>query len=210
MTALAGQGVAPPPDSLRRAIQDVFARPEYRWEDSRVILRWLALQWLSFMDWLNALHNSHPTQYALLLGAATLLLVAILVHFGYIAIRILRPTLRTERASAIGGGSVGDVGVHLRLAAGLATTGRYADALAHRFLALLLQLDARNAVAFRPSKTPAEYLGEARVDAAGQAELSALVAQLYRHVFAAEPCDARGYEAFGMLADRIGDRVAPR
>lgn len=207
MTALAGQVGSTPPDSLRRAIQDVFARPEYRWEDSRVLLRWLGMQWLSFMDWLNALHKTHPTQYAVLLVVATVLLVTILTHFGYVALRILRPTLRTEVAPSAGH-PVDDVRAHLGRAAALAMAGRYAEALAHRFIALLLELDARKAVIFRPSKTPAEYVGQAKVDAAGQAALSALVAQLYRHVFAAVPCDAQGYAAFGMLADRIGGHVA--
>jgi len=207
--ALASQAGAAPPDSLRRAIQEVFARPEYRWADSRVILRWLGTQWLTFMDWLNALQRTHPTQYAVLLAVAAMLLVAILVHFGYIAVRILRPTLSTGPAPRARGRPVDDVRLHLDRAADCAVAGRFAEALAHRFLALLLQLDARQVVKFHASKTPAEYVGEARVDAVGQADLSALVSRLYRHLFAAVPCDARGYEEFGMLAERIGAHVAP-
>lgn len=209
ITALASQGGAAPPDSLRRAIDEVFARPEYRWADSRVILRWLGTQWLAFMDWLNALQRSHPTQYALLLAAAVTVLVAILVHFGYIAVRILRPTLSPGPTPAAADRLVNDEQAHLARAVDLAAAGRYAEALAHRFFALLLQLDARHAVKFQVSKTPAEYVGEARVDAEGQADLRALVSRLYRHLFAAVPCDARGYEEFGMLAARIGEHVAP-
>ena len=208
ITALASQAGATPPDSLRRAIAEVFARPEYRWADSRVVLRWLGTRWLAFMDWLNALQRSHPTQYAVLLGVAVVMLVAILVHFGYIVVRIVRPTLSMGPRPASPGRPVDDVGTHLSRAAGLAVAGRYAEALSHRFLALLLQLDARRAVHFHASKTPAEYVGEARVDAEGQADLSALVSRLYRHLFAAVPCDARGYEEFGMLAERIGEHVA--
>ena len=102
-----------------------------------------------------------------------------------------------------------DVRAHLGRATDLAVAGRYAEALAHRFLALLLQLDARRAIKFHVSKTPAEYVGEARVDAEGRADLRALVSRLYRHLFAAVPCDARGYEEFGMMAARIGEHVAP-
>jgi len=209
ITALASQGDAAPPDSLRRAIADVFAGPEYRWADSRVILRWLGTQWQTFLDWLNAFQRSHPTQYAVLLAVAVALLVAILVHFAYIAVRILRPTLSTGPTSAAAGQPVNDVRAHLGRATDLAVAGRYAEALAHRFLALLLQLDARRAIKFHVSKTPAEYVGEARVDAEGRADLRALVSRLYRHLFAAVPCDARGYEEFGMMAARIGEHVAP-
>ena len=156
ITALASQGDAAPPDSLRRAIADVFAGPEYRWADSRVILRWLGTQWQTFLDWLNAFQRSHPTQYAVLLAVAVALLVAILVHFAYIAVRILRPTLSTGPTSAAAGQPVNDVHAHLGRATDLAVAGRYAEALAHRFLALLLQLDARRAIKFHVSKTPAE------------------------------------------------------
>ncbi len=210
MIALAGQGGAVPPDSLRRAVAEVFARPEYRWEDSRVLLRWLGMQWFSFLDWLNALHSRHPAQYAVLLTAAIVLLVAILVHLGYIAVRILRPMLSTESAPLATDRPVDEVGAHLDQAARLATAGRYAEALAHRFAALLLRLDARRAVSFHPAKTPAEYLGEARVDAEGQDGLRALVVTLYRHVFAAVPCDAQGYQDFGLLAARVEQHVTPR
>src|SRR2546422_6493963 len=37
--------------------------------------------------------------------------------------------------------------------------------------ALVLELERRRALAFHPSKTPAEYVGEARLDAAGRASL---------------------------------------
>jgi len=208
ITALPSRAGAVPPDSLRRAIEEVFARPEYRWADSRVILRWLGTQWLIFMDWLNALQRSHPTQYAVLLVLAVVMLVAILVHFGYVVVRIVRPTLSTGSTPPAPGRPVDDVRTHLGRAADLAVAGRYPEALAYRFLALVLLLDARRAVRFDASKTPAEYVGEARVDPEGQADLSALVSRLYRHLFAAVPCDARGYEEFGMLAERIGEHVA--
>jgi len=87
--------------------------------------------------------------------------------------------------------------------------GRYAEALAHRFVALVLDLERRRALAFHPSKTPAEYVGEARLDAAGRASLAELVARLYRHLFGGVPCDAGGYREFGAAADEVGRHVAP-
>jgi len=210
IAAQASQVGVPPPDSLRRAIREVFSRSEFRWEDSRLVLHWLGTLWLGFLDWLNAFQKTHPTRFALLLAVAIVALAAILVHFVYIALRILRPTLATERGPAPAGQPVDDVRAHLTRAAELAGAGRYTDALAHRFVALVLQLDARHVLRFRPSKTPAEYVGEAQVGAEDRAGLGALVSALYRHVFAAVPCDATTYATLGTLADRVGERVAPR
>src|SRR6266566_541580 len=55
--------------------------------------------------------------------------------------------------------------------------GRYVEALAHRFLAVVLELDRLKALRFHVSKTPAEYVGEARLTDAGRASLAGLVAQ---------------------------------
>ena len=81
----------------------------------------------------------------------------------------------------------------------LARAGRYAEALGQRFLALVLELDRRKALRFHASKTPAEYVGEARLTDRGRASLAGLVAQLYRHLFAAVPC--------GSCAAGFGSRV---
>jgi len=58
----------------------------------------------------------------------------------------------------------------------LARAGRYAEALGHRFLALVLELDRRKALRFHASKTPAEYVWEARLTEMGRASLAGLVA----------------------------------
>src|SRR3989442_12155445 len=89
---------------------------------------------------------------------------------GYVVWRITRPTARTPAGGAegIGGRELADARAHRARAEELARAGRYAEALAHRFVALVLELERRRALAFHPSKTPAEYVGEARLDAAGR------------------------------------------
>jgi len=63
-------------------------------------------------------------------------------------------------------------------------------------------------VQFDTSKTPAEYIGETRLVAEARATLVGLVERLYRHVFGAEPCDARAYDEFGAAAQSVTRHVA--
>ena len=109
------------------------------------------------------------------------------------------------------GGKVMDASAHLALAEDLARARRYAEALAHRFMAVLLELDRRKALRFHASKTPAEYIGEVKLDDSGRASFASLVAALYRHLFGAVPCDAVEYAAFGAAAQELarGPHVVP-
>ena len=204
-----GQGV--PPDSLRAALREVFARSEYRWNERPDPWGWILAVWYRLLDWLDAVQRGHPAGFKVLLALSALVLVGLLAHMGYVVWRITRPTARTPAlgAGGIGGRELADASAHRARAEELARSGRYAEALAHRFVALVLELERRRALAFHPSKTPAEYVGEARLDAAGRASLAELVARLYRHLFGGVPCDAGGYREFGAAADEVGRHVAP-
>ena len=205
------QGI--PPDSLRAALREVFARPEYRWNERPDPWAWIVAVWDRLLDWLDGLQRGHPAGFKVLLALLTLVLVGLLAHMGYVVWRITRPTARTpawgEGAGGIGAPELADGRAHRLGAEELARAGRYAEALAHRFVALVLDLERRRALAFHPSKTPAEYVGEARLDAAGRASLAELVAGLYRHVFGGIPCDEGGYREFGAAADELRSHVAP-
>ena len=205
------QGI--PPDSLRAALREVFARPEYRWNERPDPWAWIVAVWDRLLDWLDGLQRGHPAGFKVLLALLTLVLVGLLAHMGYVVWRITRPTARTpawgEGAGGIAAPELADTRAHRLRAEELARAGRYAEALAHRFVALVLDLERRRALVFHPSKTPAEYVGEARLDAAGRASLAELVARLYRHVFGGIPCDEGGYREFGAAADELGSHVAP-
>ena len=204
-----GQGVLP--DSLRTALRDVFARPEYRWSERPDPWGWVIGVWYRLLDWLDTVQRGHPAGFKVLLALSALVLVGLLAHMGYVVWRITRPTARTPAVGAegIGGRELADARAHRARAEELARAGRYAEALAYRFVALVLELERRRALAFHPSKTPAEYVGEARLDAAGRASLAELVARLYRHLFGGVPCDEGGYREFGAAADELGRHVAP-
>jgi len=190
----------------------VFARPEFQWVERRPLLAWLARQWQNLIDWLNRMSGQHPLGFDIGMALVVVALVVLLVHMGYVMWRIVRPGVRTGEAKATAGATlIMDAATHLAMADELARAGRYAEALGHRFLALVLELDRRKALRFHASKTPAEYVGEARLTDRGRASLAGLVAQLYRHLFAAVPCDAVEYATFGAGATELvrGQYVVP-
>ncbi|MGH7520590.1 MAG: hypothetical protein ACREMI_04885 [Gemmatimonadales bacterium] len=201
-----------PPDSLRRVVTEVFARPEYRWVEHQRVASWLSRQWLALLQWLDRLELQHPIGYNVALVLVIIALVALLVHIGYVIWRIVQPAARIGTAvSPLAGRRVLDAAAHRELAERLARAGRYAEALAHRFLAVVLDLDRRKALRFHLSKTPAEYVSEARLSDAGRATLAGLVAQLYRHLFGALPCGVDEYQTFDAAARALteGPYVVP-
>ena len=201
------QGI--PVDSLRRAVAEVFARPAYRWATGRSPLEWVFEQLGRFLDWLARAEASHPAAFQALLVLLVATLLGVLAHMGYVVWRITRPTAQTAgRVAGATGLRLEDARAHRERAERLAHEGRYAEALAHRFIAMLLDLDRDEALKFHPSKTPAEYVGEARLDAAGRASLGLLVARLYGHLFGAAPCDEQAYREFASQADLLHEHVA--
>jgi uncharacterized protein DUF4129 len=193
-------------------VGEVFARPEFDWVERQRLVSWIVRQWHNLVSWLDLLAERHPVGYSIGLVLVVVALLLLLVHIGYVVWRIVRPGARTGTAApATPGGVIMDAAAHLERADALASAGRYAEALAHRFLAVVLELDRRKALRFHASKTPAEYVGEARLTDTGRASLASLVAQLYRHLFGAVPCDASAYESFRAAAQQLarGQDVVP-
>ena len=172
-------------------------------------LLWLRNLWYRAVDWLNSLAGDHPIAFNLLVAALAVVLVALLVHVGYVVWRILRPTAGSSRGGSAAAAAVLDARSRLARAEELARAGRFAEALGHRFLAVVLELERADAVRFRASKTPAEYVGEVRLDDTGRTTFAALVAQLYRHLFGAVPCDEAEYREFGATAQQLTRHVLP-
>jgi hypothetical protein len=190
-------------------VGEVFARPEFQWVERRRALSWLTNLWQNLIDWLNQLAEQHPVGFNVGLALVIVAVALLAVHIGYVVWRIVRPTARTEGSARAAGAAVVTAATHLARAAELARAGRYAEALGHRFLAVVLELDRLDVLRFHASKTPAEYVGEARLDDTGRSSFAALVAQLYRHLFGAVPCNETEYRAFGETAQTVGRHVAP-
>lgn len=200
-----------PADSLRAVLREVFAARAYEWKVRPRPWTWLQDLLGRVLDWIDGLHAAHPVVYYALLGAMTAMLVAILVHVSYVVSRALRSTGPTEGAAEAASVPNRNVAWHLTEARRLSAAGRYAEALAHRFVALLLELDGRDAVRYHPSKTPAEYVAEARLDHAGRSEFAGLVGLLYQHVFGGIPCGPDEWGLFDRQASAVtADHAAPR
>jgi hypothetical protein len=200
------QGI--PADSIRHAVREVFAQPAYDWV--QVAHRhWLRDLWYRFREWLDRFSAQHPVGAQLLFWGALLVLVALLLHVGLTVWRIYRATVdRPAPGGPPPAGAPDDARTYGARAEALARAGRYSEALAYRFLALVLELDRIEVVRFHPSKTPAEYVHEARLGAQDRASLASLVSRLYHHVFGAEPLDERGYRDFGATAGAVLDAAS--
>jgi hypothetical protein len=199
------------PDSLSAALRAVFAARAYQWKGTGTssAFAWLMERLQRALAWMEHLRLTFPIHYYILLSVLTVVLVAILVHMTWVVWRSLRPVSGPEAPVAIPG-PVRNAAWHLAEALRLGAAGRFAEALAHRFLAAVLELDERRVVQFHPSKTPAEYAREARLDDRGRADLADLVASLYRHLFGGAPCDVAEWRRFDAQAAGIGLYVATR
>ncbi len=194
-------------DSLVTIIDQVFSAGEYQWNESAGLRQWMLDAFRSLLNWLDALRETHPVAYLVFVAANIAILVAILVHFGYVIHRTLR-----YRADADGGPDVApeirDASWHLRAARGHGEAGRFVDALAHRFTALVLDLDSRDALRFHPSKTPAEYAGEVRLTSEAREQFRGLINALYTKLFGGVPCTSDEWVAFDRTAGELARHVA--
>lgn len=184
-------------DSIRTVLQQVFAAPEYQWDERRSVLDTLRGWWYGLLGVLEGLRDAHPAVYYVVVGIVVGLLIAIITHVGYVIWQVVRP----PRAARLGEGpptiKPHDADWYLNEARRLMRDGQFVAAVACRFKALLLRLDARGHVTFHPSKTPAEYLLELPRGHVGYGNLSQLVGMLYRHLFGGIECtelDARQFE----------------
>ena len=181
-----------PGDSLRVVLDSVFAAPAYRWVEPTDPFAALRLRFSQLVDWIKHLESNSPALYTVVIGLLVLLLVAILVHVGW----LVWQTLRTPPTAApiLPDAAVRrDADWYRAEADRLADAGRFREAVQADFLALVLTLDGWGTVHFHPSKTPAEYLAEPALRGGSHEEFRRLVRQLYRIVFGGGACDAETY-----------------
>jgi Domain of unknown function (DUF4129) len=200
---------AVPADSVRAVLRQVFAAPEFRWRESPNPLRWIGDALRAVIDWLGALSQSHPGAYVVVMLALLAVSVTLLVHVAWLAWQAVARGVPAGAAAVAPVPAPRDAAWYLERARQLGAAGRFADAVAHRYLALALQLAERRAVAFHPSKTPAELAAEARLEPAARTALQALTATLYGYRFGGEPCDAAAWARFDRGAADLASHAAP-
>src|SRR5262245_35759871 len=125
-------------DSLRAVLDSVFAKPEYHWIERRDSLAFIA-RWLGGLSrWLTALRDAHPLGFRLLLAGLVVVLVASLVHAGWILSRAIRGPGTGIRNPGAPVAVRRDRAWYRSLADRLASEGRFAEAMQAEFLALVL------------------------------------------------------------------------
>jgi hypothetical protein len=198
------------PDSVRAVLKAVFRDPAYapthRLDLLGVVKRWLG--WLA--EQLDRLATRQPALFYALLIALVAVLVAILVHVGYIVWRSVRARQRDEVEGPVAARRARDAAWHLAEFRRLAAAGRYTEALAHRFMALVVGLHAQAALKFDASRTPSEQARVVPLDAAGRAMIERLVDDLYRRLFGGVPCTADDLGVFDGLAAQVEAHGAAR
>jgi len=205
------QSVAGARDSIRATLDSVFATPEFDWERAElpdIIARLRALL-QGINRWFENLMVEHPVIGWLLLAALALLAIALIGHLGYLAWRGIASAREPSASRGEPLPQVRNAAWHLAEARRLRDAGQLAEALAHRFISLLLELDRRKALRFHPSKTPAEYVHEARLAPEGHAALTELVGRLYRFLFGGDTPSPEDFDVFDRRADELGEQVAP-
>jgi Domain of unknown function (DUF4129) len=195
-------------DSLRTAVDAVFAGPSYDW--TPVPDPWAPVRraWNALLDWIDRLREGNPAGYRLLVGALVAVLLGVLLHAAWVAVRTIRAGSRREdEAPKDGVSTARDAAWYAGEVERLVAAGRWVDAMQADFVRLVLQLDARRLVRFHPSRTPSEYAREPALDALARDELRALVRTLYAHAFAHVPADRATFDAWRARA--AVDRYAP-
>jgi hypothetical protein len=194
----------PPEDSLRAALDAVFAGPAYRWVERPDPLR-LLREWVARLnEWLVALRDGSPFWYRALVVVLVLILAAILAHAAWVFWLTVRSATRPDTdAAPVQGPARRDPAALREEADRAAGAGRCGEALRLGFLALALELDARGSVTYAPGKTPGDYAREARLSAGDRRRLGELVRTLYRHVYGAVPVTRE--DCARWLADARGE-----
>jgi len=195
-------------DSLRAVLDSVFAAPGYQWIERHDPLSFITTRIIAFRQWLFDLQTTHPALYQAMLAVMLSVVVGVFVHAAWVFLRTLRSGRESRQAGeSRAAGSRRDREWFLGQAQLLAGEGRFAEALQHEFLALVLALDGRSLLRFHPSKTPAEYGREARLAPDATIEFRALIGALYGFAFGGRPCGPEEFAAW--RARTAPERYAP-
>ena len=190
----------PTAQQVQQAVATVYRRPEY--QERRGVMDWVwarvgeALAWIGDrVGELAALRHTAPVLFWIIVGWLALSAVAILVHLVWTAVKAARrgeeePTGPARVKAARPRGPAEWEAEAARLAA----EGRLREAAAALYQALLLRLDALDAIRFDPSKTPGDYRLEARRDPVAAGALNTFLRLFEPVAFGGRELDRDGWE----------------
>jgi hypothetical protein len=173
-----------PADTLRAALDSVFAAPKYQWVARPHPWRWILEQLRRLTEWFVWLQVASPWTYWAVVIVTLVTLVAILVHAGWLMSRTMRHATPPDAHSGIVRAERRDGAWYRAQALRLAGAGRFPEAMRAWFEGMILDLAAGGLVQWHPSKTPREYVREAKLPAVERERLRALVDGVYDASFA--------------------------
>lgn len=190
-------------DALRAVIDSVFADPAYDWSERPAVLGWLADGWRWLTTVLREFQDANPALFRWFQVALIVVLLAIILHAVWVVVRTTRAASARDRAVGPAPPEVPrTAGWYQAHADELAGQGQFTEAMLAAFHALILDLDRRGVVRYRPSKTPREYIGEATLTSADQERFGSLVGMLYGYVFGHQPCGDSDYRDWLAMASK--------
>ena len=176
-------------DSLRAVLDSVFSSGRYQWAERPDPLAFLREWWLALQQWLASLARNHPDLYVTLIWVAVAVLAGVVLHASWVLVRVVRgATAPPSVVETAEGAGTPDMEWFRAEARRLAQQGQFAEAIRADFQRLILELDARAVVTFRPSKTPAEYVREPGISGSDRGRLADLVHSLYAFAYGGEEC----------------------
>jgi hypothetical protein len=178
---------SPPPEQIRRQVDDIFARPEFA--PAAREPGWLLRHLAELFRWLGSLHNESAVLFWLILIGCLALLALLVGHIIYTLWRAFSYDAGGRRGAR-------EAARRLRLSADLhaealrrAEQGDYTEAVRHLFLSLVHRFDEAGRATLRKAATNHEYLDLLDPQLPVREELAVFVEALDEHWYGQRPAD---------------------
>src|SRR5688572_27056241 len=142
-------------DSIRVVKERVFSSPVYDWIETSDPWRVVREMLQRLLAWFDEFSREHAVARVVLLVTAIAVTVLILAHLGWVLYAAMRSRVVSTGRVLETAAFRRDERWYLEEASRMSREGRFAEAIAARFHALVLRLEQRRALRFHPSKTPA-------------------------------------------------------
>jgi len=199
------------PDSsqVRKALDEVYALPEFAPRTLPGPLQWIADRWealkasiAALLERFQVLETTAPVMFWAMIAGLVVCALAIIGHFVLVARGAWRGRERRSRAQEETGAAAPPRGVAEweEEARRAAAEGRLRDAALALYQALLLRLEAQGAVRYDAAKTPGDYRLETQAKPEPARVLNDFLRGFEPVAFGNRPLDAAGYDALRRAA----------